>query len=120
MRRSTKTRLSTLLFLIATAAQASYVEVKPLAIKVTADEQLEDDYGAATTYNAYTAEIKGFPFNVPRWLRMASGGILVPPDNKEAIVSAVRALCAQAEKGEALSRAARKKVEAFDWEIVKH
>lgn len=47
-------------------------------------------------------------------------GILVPPDNKEAIVSAVRALCAQAEKGEALSRAARKKVEAFDWEIVKH
>lgn len=46
-------------------------------------------------------------------------GILVPPDNPQAFAEAIIDVCNNGEQASAMSIAARKKAERFDWETVK-
>ena len=46
-------------------------------------------------------------------------GVLVPKNNSDTFVNAIDRLIAQPEFAQQLSIAARKKVEQFDWEVVK-
>lgn len=56
---------------------------------------------------------------IPFLINSNENGILIPPNDPEAMVSAILKLLENPELTQKLTISARKKVEAFDWEIVK-
>lgn len=57
---------------------------------------------------------------MPYLITHQKDGILVPPNQADAFASAIKQLVANPEKTEAMALNARKKVEQFDWNIVKY
>ena len=57
---------------------------------------------------------------IPYLIAENEEGLLVPPNNPKEMASAVLELLQKPEKAEEMVQAARKKVEAFDWEAVKY
>ncbi|MDT0556057.1 glycosyltransferase family 4 protein [Patiriisocius hiemis] len=57
---------------------------------------------------------------LPYLLETNKDGILVPPNNSKAFVKEIIKLIEQPGNAQKLSKKARKKVECFDWKIVKH
>ena len=60
--------------------------------------------------------VGGMPFLIEH----QKDGYLVPPKDVEAMLAGLEELLTDQEKTKDIAEAARKKVEAFDWEIVKH
>ena len=56
---------------------------------------------------------------LPYLIDAEEDGLLVPKNDSDAFVNAIDRLIAQPEFAQQLSIAARKKVEQFDWEVVK-
>jgi glycosyltransferase involved in cell wall biosynthesis len=56
---------------------------------------------------------------IPYLLRNEETGILVPPDDESAMLSAIKELLINQDLAEKISRNARQQAEKFDWEIVK-
>ncbi|APS38819.1 Glycosyltransferase involved in cell wall bisynthesis [Salegentibacter agarivorans] len=67
----------------------------------------------------------GFPIistnvgGIPYLLQDKKTGLLVPPDDKESMLSAIKELLINQDLAEKISRNARQQAEKFDWEIVK-
>lgn len=57
---------------------------------------------------------------LPYLIENSVDGILVPPNNSKAFMKEIVKLIEQPEKTQNLTKKARKKVELFDWEAVKH
>ena len=62
-----------------------------------------------------STDVGGMPFLVEN----GKDGILVPKKNVEAMVSVIEDLLENQEKARSIAEAANKKVQAFDWEVVK-
>ena len=56
---------------------------------------------------------------IPYLLKDQKEALLVPPDNVPAMTQAIISLLKNPQKTRSLSQTGRKKVEAFDWEVVK-
>ena len=56
---------------------------------------------------------------IPFLIEDQKDGLLVPPNNSELFVAAIRKLCTSRDLAQSLSTQARKKAEAFDWQKVK-
>jgi len=56
---------------------------------------------------------------IPYLLEDENDALLVPPDDKELMTNAVQKLLSEPELASTLSRNARRKVESFDWNVVK-
>lgn len=63
-----------------------------------------------------TTNVGGLPF----LLKDKSDALLVSPDSKEEMTSAIQSLLQSPELTQKITTAARAKVEKFDWEVVKH
>ncbi len=57
---------------------------------------------------------------LPYLIEDAVDGFLVPKEHPEAFVQAIQKLLENPQIAKAMALAARKKVEQFDWEVVKH
>ncbi|MDN3725303.1 glycosyltransferase family 4 protein [Aequorivita sp. SDUM287046] len=68
----------------------------------------------------------GFPVistnvgGMPYLIEDGVDGILVPPNNAQLFVNAIEQLCQNPIKAQQIAQNARKKIETFHWEIVKH
>ena len=62
-----------------------------------------------------STNVGGLPFLIDSGIN----GVLVPPNNPQAFIEAIRDLCDNPSKTEKLSLNARSKMEHFDWEVVK-
>ena len=62
-----------------------------------------------------TTNVGGIPF----LLEDEQEALLVPPDDGSAMVNAISSLLSSPEKTKSISQTGRRKVEAFDWEVVK-
>lgn len=63
-----------------------------------------------------STNVGGLPFLIENNV----DGILVPPNNSEAFVSAIEDLCTNSSQAQKLTENARLKMEGFDWKKIKH
>ncbi len=116
-----------------------YAERKNLPVKFTGKLSKNEWISLAADYDIFlnTTDVDNTPVSVieamalglpvvstnvggiPYLIDQNKEGLLVPPNNSEEMAAAVFELIEKPEKAEEMSRAARKKVEAFDWELVK-